>query len=220
MNSGETRRGSRSRSRSSLRAAGGWLALGAILLAACGRSSRRVEAETITIAVTDSGLGGLAVMAEAAARLKAAGLYRRVDLVFFNALFTDQGGYNSLPTREEKIRVFDAALQGLEKTVRPDLILVACNTLSVLLPDTPFARETKIPVRGIVEPGVGMFKRAMEKTPEATLLLFGTETTIAEDSHRKALLAVGIPAGRIVVQACPSCSPTSRRIGRATTPGC
>ena len=118
-------------------------------------------------------------------------------------MFTDKGGYNSLPTREEKIRVFDAALRGLEKTVHPDLILVACNTLSVLMPDTPFVRETLIPMQGIVEPGVELFWQALSENPEARLILFGTETTIAEDSHRRRLLETGVPAERIIVQACP-----------------
>ncbi|MDD8027792.1 MAG: aspartate/glutamate racemase family protein [Acidobacteriota bacterium] len=174
-----------------------------LLVITCAERRKGLVPDSITIAVTDSGLGGLSVMAEAAARLREAGLYRRVDLVFFNALFSNDSGYNSLPTRQEKIRVFDAALRGLEKAVRPDLILVACNTLSVLLPDTPFAQKTKIPMHGIVEPGVEMFKRALDEKPEARLLLFGTETTIAEDSHRHKLQAAGIPAGRIIVQACP-----------------
>jgi glutamate racemase len=175
----------------------------ALIVFTCGECKHGRVPDSITIAVTDSGLGGLSVMAEAAARLENDGLYKRVNLIFFNALFTDEGGYNSLPTREEKIRVFDAALRGLEKAVKPDLILVACNTLSVLLPETPFARETKIPVSGIVEPGVAMFKQALAENPEATLLLFGTETTITEDSHRQKLMAAGIPADRIAVQACP-----------------
>ncbi|MCX6560826.1 MAG: hypothetical protein NTZ26_09995 [Candidatus Aminicenantes bacterium] len=179
------------------------LVLPALLVFACGAQKERIIPDTITVAVTDSGLGGLSVMAEAAARLKAAGLYRRVDLVFFNALFSNDSGYNSLPAREDKIRAFDAALRSLAKTIRPDLILVACNTLSVLLPETPFARETKIPIHGIVDPGVEMFRQALAADPKATLLLFGTETTIAEDSHRQRLLAAGIPANRIKTQACP-----------------
>lgn len=177
--------------------------LGLAALCACGPRPTERPTDTFTIAVTDSGLGGLAVMAEAAARLEKAGIHRRVNLVFFNALFTDEGGYNSLPTREEKIRVFDAALRGLEEVVRPDLILVACNTLSVLLPETPYARETTIPLQGIVAPGVELFWQALMENPEARLILFGTETTIAEDSHRRKLLESGLPAERLVVQACP-----------------
>lgn len=170
---------------------------------ACAPPKAADPVDRFTIAVTDSGLGGLAVMAEAAARLEKAGIHKDVELVFFNALFAEEGGYNSLQTREEKIKTFDAALRGLEKAVQPDLILVACNTLSVLLPDTPFARETHITVQGIVGSGVDLFWKALVENPEAKLILFGTETTIAEDSHRKALVEAGIPADRIIAQACP-----------------
>jgi glutamate racemase len=142
-------------------------------------------------------------MARTAARLKDLGTHKTVNLVFFNALFTPDGGYNSLPNRTAQVRVFDAALKALEKECRPDLILVGCNTLSVLLDDVPFVRTAKVPVVGIVDAGVGMIESALRVDPGTVAILFGTETTIREDSHRKKLLAKGIPASRIVVQACP-----------------
>jgi glutamate racemase len=172
--------------------------------AAAGEAAFRPSrpAET-TIVVTDSGLGGLSVMAEAAARLKEAGLYRRVRLIFVNALFTEDGGYNSLPSRAEKVRVFDGVLKSIESRFAPDLVLVACNTLSVLLPDTPAARSPRAPVRGIVEPGARLLAEAWKKNPAASVLLFGTETTIAEGAHEARLRELGVPADRIVAQACP-----------------
>lgn len=185
------------------RALAGLVVLGLTAGIACAPRKTDESGRRFTVAVTDSGLGGLAVMAEAAARLEKAGIHEGVELVFFNALFAEEGGYNSLPSREDKIKAFDAALRGLAKAVQPDLILVACNTLSVLLPDTPFVRETTIPVEGIVRHGVDLFWRALVEKPEAKLILFGTETTIAEDSHRKALIETGVPADRIIVQACP-----------------
>jgi glutamate racemase len=180
----------------------------AILTVFSASSCRRREApvihkNSITIALTDSGLGGLSIMAEAAALLKTSGLYERVNLVFFNALFSNDSGYNSLPDREAKIRVFDSALRSLAADIRPDQILVACNTLSVLIPDTPFARTAKIPVPGIIDAGVEMFDRALRDQPDAALLLFGTETTMAEDTHRRRLVDRGISAPRIIPQACP-----------------
>ena len=157
----------------------------------------------ITIAVTDSGLGGLSIMAELAARLEAARVAPRVHLVFFNALFANDSGYNSLPTREAKLRVFDRALAALADSVRPDLVVIGCNTLSVIYPDTAFARSRRVRVAGIIEPGVRMFQRELARRPEATLLLFGTETTIGEGTHRAALVAAGVPGGRVVTKACP-----------------
>lgn len=180
---------------------GAIFALAVLLSAPPGRPAEQ-PAET-TIVVTDSGLGGLSVMAEAAARLKESGAYRRVRLIFVNALFTEDGGYNSLPTRAEKIRVFGNVLRSIESRYSPDLILVACNTLSVLLPDTPAAREARAPIRGIVEPGAGLLAEAWKKNPAAAVLLFGTETTIAEGAHRARLVELGVPGDRIVAQACP-----------------
>jgi glutamate racemase len=156
-----------------------------------------------TIAVTDSGLGGLSIMAEAAARLKEAKIFENVRLVFSNALFSNESGYNSLKTRAEKIEVFNSVLDGIEKNYRPDLILIGCNTLSVLYQDTPFSKKTKIPVVGIVDAGVGLFLRTLKTDPDASLILFGTETTIGEGQHKRKLMEAGIPEKRIIAQACP-----------------
>ena len=164
----------------------------------------------VTIAVVDSGLGGLSIMAGLASRLEDARIFRRANLVFFNALFSNDNGYNSLPSRGAKIAVFDSALRSLAERAHPDVILVGCNTLSVLLPDTPFARSGTVPVLGIVEPGVEMIaSRLGARTGAASalsappVLIFGTETTIAEGEHRRRLVEKGIPDTRIVTQACP-----------------
>ncbi len=157
----------------------------------------------VTIAVTDSGLGGLSIMAEAAARLKEAKIFENVRLVFSNALFSNESGYNSLKTRAEKIAVFNSVLDRIEKYYRPDLILIGCNTLSVLYQDTPFSKKTKIPVAGIVDAGVGLFLRALKTNPYASLILFGTETTIGEGEYQRKLMEAGISEKRIIAQACP-----------------
>ena len=181
--------------------------------AACGRGVRasrsddklaRMFAESdVTIAVMDSGLGGLSIMAELGAKLKEARIFRSVRLVFFNALFSNDSGYNSLRTRGEKIAVFNSALESLDRNVRPDAVLVGCNTLSMFIPETPFVRIAKIPVLGIIEPGVDLMARALDAEPSAPVIIFGTETTIGEDEHRRRLLGLGVAAGRIVTQACP-----------------
>ncbi len=159
--------------------------------------------KNVTIAVTDSGLGGLSVLAEAAARMKTAGTFERADFLFFNALFSAEGGYNSLQTRGEKIAIFQSALGGLEKRYHPDLILVACNTLSVLLEDTLFARRTKTPIVGIVAAGVDLMAEALQAEPGSSVIIFGTPTTIAEGAHRRALEDRGFAADRVITQPCP-----------------
>ena len=159
--------------------------------------------EKVTIAVTDSGLGGLSVMAEAVRRMKEERVFKEVNFIFYNALFSLQGGYNSLKNRQEKIDVFSSALENLEKKYQPDLILIGCNTLSVLYPDTPFSRKTKIPVIGIVEAGVGMIAEGLRAHPDAVVILFGTPTTVSEATHKKMLLEQDFSEEKIILQSCP-----------------
>ncbi len=157
----------------------------------------------VTIAITDSGLGGLSVMAEAVRRMKDAGEFEQVEFIYYNALFSSEGGYNSLRTRVEKIHVFDSALGSLEKKFHPDLILIGCNTLSVLYEDTLFSKKTRTPVVGIVEPGVALIAASLGSKPDSMVTIFGTPTTIAEGSHKSGLAALGVSPSRIIEVACP-----------------
>lgn len=181
-----------------------------LVVASCGPPVKSRQAqiegvlsqkEDITILVTDSGLGGLSVAADIAARLPESGVFRKARIVFYNALF-HKIGYNGLESEAEKVRIFDTVLRAMEKRYRPDILLIACNTLSVLYDLTPFARRAPFPAVGIVETGVDLIARQFAKTPEATAVIFGTKTTIASEAHKKALVALGIPAERIVGQAC------------------
>ena len=69
--------------------------------------------------------------------------------------------------------------------------------------ETDFARESDIPVAGIIEPGVGLIHDRLSQEGNSVVIIAGTETTISEDSHRKALLEKGIADERIITQACP-----------------
>lgn len=161
------------------------------------------DKEEITIVITDSGLGGLAVMEDIASRISRTGQYKKVNLFFVNALFEAGRGYNALPHRAQKIEIFNKVLFGIEKHYDPDMILIACNTLSVLYRDTPFEQQSLAPVVGIVESGVSMIEKALVKDTSAVVIITGTETTISESNHKQALLDAGITANRIVTQACP-----------------
>jgi len=191
----------------------GVCALALILaVSACGQTDKSAGAADLrsffakpelTIAVTDSGLGGLSIMAETAARLKDARAFKSVNFVFFNALFSNDSGYNSLRSREEKIAVFNAALESLAAKFRPDMILVGCNTLSVITAETPFFKAAKIPVLDIVGPGVDLMLEQLIGHPETTVIIFGTETTIAEGEYQRKLLEWGLPEEHLISQACP-----------------
>jgi len=161
------------------------------------------QKKAVTVAVTDSGMGGLSVVAEAVRKTKETRVFERVDFVFFNALFSNEGGYNSLKARLEKILVFDSALGSLQKNFRPDIILIGCNTLSVLYKDTQFSKRTKIPVVGIVGSGVELIARGLKDHPEASVIIFGTPTTISEGTYPRELEKQGFAAERIHTQSCP-----------------
>ena len=162
-----------------------------------------LEKESITIVITDSGLGGLSVVADAAGKFTQHPVFKQVNLVFFNALFTDQSGYNGLQTREEKLKVFSSALQSMQDRYSPDIILVACNTLSVLISDTEFARTSPVPVVGIVADGVEQIAEQLRNKPTARNIIFATQTTVDEGTHKSQLLDLGFADDQILTQSCP-----------------
>jgi glutamate racemase len=168
------------------------------------RIARVAQRDSITVLVTDSGLGGLAVCADLDARVRAAGIYAKVRIIFANALPESNRGYNRMKSTQQKVRVFNDALHGMARLYAPDVILVACNTLSVLIPQTEFASSSPIPVLGIVGTGVDMLYERLAAEPGATAIIFGTETTIGAGTHRRLLIERGIDTARIVTQACPN----------------
>lgn len=157
--------------------------------------------EHVTILITDSGLGGLSIFAEIASRLKTDSIFPAVSLIFYNAWPEQHRGYNKLKDMDERIRVFDRALEGM-KRYHPDIIMVACNTLSTLYDKTAFSRNETIPVIDIVRFGLDMVYEYLSEKTEATAVLLGTVTTIASDVHRLGLIKKGIASDRLVTQPC------------------
>jgi glutamate racemase len=167
-------------------------------------ADRLWQRDAITIVVTDSGLGGLSVAADLERGLRDARAFARVRILFVNALPDAQHTYNGMRTRQEQVEAFDRALEGMERWYKPDLILIACNTLSVVFPDTRFASARRVPVFGIVDLGVAAIGARLMTDPTATALILGTPTTIQSCAHAKGLFAQGISPQRVVTQACPS----------------
>lgn len=161
------------------------------------------EKDSITVVITDSGLGGLSVVAEMEKNMRNSGHFAKINLIFANALFNESGGYNALTNRNEKIRTFDKVLNGIREKYNPDLILIACNTLSTIYKETNFAKNSDIPIVGIVDIGVSEIKKNLDQNTSSKVLIFGTETTIEEDSYHSQLVESGILDSRIVSQACP-----------------
>jgi glutamate racemase len=84
----------------------------------------------------------------------------------------------------------------------PDIILIACNTLSVIYNETEISKRIKIPVIGIVENGVEMILDSVKNDTSYGVIVLGTETTISSNQHKIRLVENGIPANKIITQAC------------------
>lgn len=220
------------------RGAAAGIALAALPFAACATSAPKPAAATpaapapaapkpegfaaavsskpdVTIVVTDSGLGGLSVAADLAARLPASGIARTARIVFVNALLDDAIGYNDLKDEADKVRVFDAALEAMESRYRPDLILVACNTLSVFYGKTEHAKSGATETVSIVPMGADLIVEGLRKTPGATAMIFATKGTIDSGAHRRLLVEKGVPEAKIVGEPCPRLTGSIERGARS-----
>ena len=90
-----------------------------------GQIARLFERDSVTILITDSGLGGLSVCAELESQLSKLQSFTKVRLIFVNALPGVARTYNSMTSKEEQARMFDKALEGFVRWYRPDAILIA-----------------------------------------------------------------------------------------------
>lgn len=159
--------------------------------------------EKITILVTDSGLGGLSVAAHLEANFKKWHPFKEVHLVFVNALASGSYFYNQMKNTQEKVRVFNSALFGMTKKFSPDLIFIACNTLSVLYDQTAYSKTSAVPVVSIVGFGVDMLYEKLSVSEKNRAIILGTPTTIGQNSHKAGLIKKGVPESKIRTQACP-----------------
>ena len=153
------------------------------------------------IVITDSGLGGLSVVGELERRLGENPIYNKAELIFFNSLFSPDYGYNSMKSITEKAGVFNNALNSMVEKFAPDLILIACNTLSVVYPHTNFAKNPKTKVVGIVESGVSLFVENLQNSDDK-LILLGTPTTINSNVYKNELIKLGISENQIINEPC------------------
>jgi glutamate racemase len=153
------------------------------------------------IVLMDSGLGGLSICAGLEKRLRSAFGIPSIRLVYVNAWPDSRHGYNDLPDAASRAAVLDKVLTAMTG-LRPGLILIACNTLSVLYNLTEFGRAPAVSVAGIIEEGVDVFHEALARDSEGMLFLFGTRTTIGSGEHVRRLVQRGIDARRVFSTAC------------------
>ena len=163
---------------------------------------------TMHILISDSGVGGLSVVAYAERFVRTHGYSEPVRLTFANAAPANDFGYNSMKSRQEKLDTFDRFLRNVTERFAPDSIYIACNTLSVLLPETAYVARSRIPVQGIVETAVELLHRELIDNPESVAIIFGTQTTIDAGTYPRLLVERGIESSRIISQACPGLADT------------
>jgi len=157
--------------------------------------------DSLSLVITDSGMGGLSIFADVVSGLQTKRCCRSAAVTYFNAWPEQDRGYNLLPGMAERVRVFDRALEGM-LCFAPDRILIACNTLSALYPDTPFSRKAPVPVTDIIGFGVEQIHAFLNAGADRRVIILGTPTTIEAGTHRSRLIERGIDAGRIVCQPC------------------
>ena len=140
------------------------------------------------IAIFDSGLGGLTVVAELRRQLP------KECFVYFGDTARVPYGCKSSQT----VKRF--ALQAVEFLLQfdPKIIVAACNTASSMALET-LQEVVDIPVIGVIEPGA---QAAVKAGGEKCIAVIGTEATIGSRAYHRAIWQLR-PQARIVAKACP-----------------
>lgn len=154
------------------------------------------------IVITDSGLGGLSVAAQLYENLIEAKFQGNAELIYVNALPEQGQGYNTMSENVQKIRVFNNVLHGINRRFNPDLVAIACNTLSVIVDQTNYYRDHKNQIIDIVKMGLNTFIKNIQKARADSVIILGTETTIEKGVHRSFLIEHGFVEGKIIGQIC------------------
>ena len=155
----------------------------------------------VHLVITDSGLGGLAICAGVERALRQHASRVRMRITYVNAWPDEAHGYNDLPDMAARASAFDRALARID-AMAPDLVLVACNTLSIVYPHTTHCRRASVAVQGIVEAGIAQFEEALREHATSALVLVGTRTTIDSGVHADALRHRGFAAQRVSGASC------------------
>ena len=155
------------------------------------------------IGITDSGVGGLSVCAELEARLRQSPVQENIEVIYLNAAIEDDYSYNSMPDRQTRLQAFDRFLNSVHEKYQPDLLFIACNTLSALFQDSYFDHHRHKHIEGIVKSGNREMLSAFEHENDISFIVFATPATIEEGVYGKSLRKHNVPASQIVEQACP-----------------
>lgn len=140
------------------------------------------------IGIFDSGVGGLTVVRQIAARMP------REDVIYLGDTARVPYGTKS---GETVVRYAHSCARILLKR-RIKLLVVACNTASAFALDS-LRESLDVPVIGVVEPGA---RAALEKSKNMKIGIIGTRGTIKSGEYQHALQRLD-PKVRVFSKACP-----------------
>ncbi|PAF51745.1 glutamate racemase [Helicobacter sp. 13S00401-1] len=131
------------------------------------------------VAIFDSGIGGLSVVKS----LIDANMFEHI--IYYGD--TARVPYGS----KDKTTIISFSLEALSflEGFEPELIIVACNTVSACA--IPFMQEnTKIPIIGVIQSGMkAIVSKNLPKT--SNILVIGTQTTISSNIYQDGLKDLG-----------------------------
>ncbi|MEJ0042473.1 MAG: glutamate racemase [Rhizomicrobium sp.] len=140
------------------------------------------------IGVFDSGMGGLTVMRALMARLPGESFVYLGD--------TARLPYGTKSADTVRRYAIQASKALMARGVK--MVVIACNTASVSLPEVA-AALAPLPVLGVIVPGA---KAALAAAPDGPIAVIATEGTVKGGAYRAAIRAEGSDVP-IVQQACP-----------------
>jgi len=160
------------------------------------------------LVITDSGLGGLSVCAKLKNLLEEADSKKKypkfnLKITYINAAPSNELGYNDMSEKSKQISTFKNIILNIEKFYSPDLIFIACGTLSVLLKELQLSKDLTEKIEDIIPIGTKLLLDSLNEDPKTKTIIFGTPTTISTNNFKNELLKYGISNNRIITQACP-----------------
>jgi glutamate racemase len=145
-----------------------------------------------SIAILDSGVGGLTVAREIMRQLPLE------PIIYFGDTFRAPYGSRS----EDEIRAFTEEIVNFLLPFQPKMIVIACNTATAAALGWIRSR-VKIPVIGVISPGA---RAAMKATRRGRIGVIGTEGTVRSGAYERALRRIS-PQVKVFSLACPALVP-------------
>tara|TARA_Y100001970_G_C14216209_1_gene849793 strand:+ start:1075 stop:1992 length:918 start_codon:yes stop_codon:yes gene_type:complete len=161
------------------------------------------------LVITDSGLGGLSVCAKLLHLLDEAKISKtdfskiNLKITYINISPSNERGFNDMSKIVEQISTFKKILKNIDNLFSPDLIFLACGTLSGLLKKIQLNKKISTKIVDIVPIGNKLLLNSIYENPKSNIIIFGTPTTIKSKVFQNQLLNKGILKERIFSQSCP-----------------